>query len=330
MTIRKEIGSEFWDIPICTKGNDLFSTETQWFLSGRSALRKIITDIKEKCSVETVALPAWCCESMIVPFLDAGLRVEFYPVLSDKQDLATVQTDILLVMDYFGYTGKCEIGNYKGIVIRDVTHSLFSKAYEDADYYFGSLRKWASFLTGGFAIGVGNVVLANDIYTNTRAKAIHAKASYMYGESNSKEYLQLYNEAEDMLEKMQEIYGAAERDVRDANFLDVDFIKQRRRDNARRLLEEFESIAIFKEINPNDCPMFVPILVPDGKRDELRKFLIANEIYCPVHWPISAFHQLAFETEKLYKDELSLVCDQRYTIRDMERMISIIKKFWRE
>lgn len=39
------------------------------------------------------------------------------------------------------------------MVIRDITHSIFSKEYHDADYYFGSLRKWAGFKTGGFAYG---------------------------------------------------------------------------------------------------------------------------------------------------------------------------------
>lgn len=330
MTIRKEIGSEFWSIPVCMKKHNLFSTDTAWFLSGRSALRQIILTLKEKRNVETVALPSWCCDSMIVPFIDAGVKVEFYPVFGEKQDLTQVQTDAILLMDYFGYTGQSNLEDYKGIVIRDVTHSLFSKVYNDADYYFGSLRKWAGFITGGFATGVESKTCSNEMYENIRVEAMRAKAAYMLGASESKEYLRLYNEAEEMLDSMQSVYGAIEREVQDAQILDVDLIKKRHRANAQRLLEEFEDIAIFKEIKESDCPMFVPILVPDGKRDALRKFLITNEIYCPVHWPVSEFHQLDSETEKIYKNELSLVCDQRYTVHDMERMIAVIKKFWKE
>ena len=41
--------------------------------------------------------------------------------------------------------------NYKGTVIRDLTHSIYSEKYNDADYYFGSLRKWFGISSGGFA-----------------------------------------------------------------------------------------------------------------------------------------------------------------------------------
>ena len=76
--------------------------------------------------------------------------------------------------------------------------------------------------------------------------------------------------------------------------------------------------------------MFVPILVPDGKRDELRRYLIKHEMYCPVHWPVSMYHKLDKRAEIIYKNELSLVCDQRYTEEDMQRMVETIKDFWKE
>ena len=89
-----------------------------------------------------------------------------------------------------------------------------------------------------------------------------------------------------------------------------------------------------------DCPMFVPVLVPDGKRNELRRHLINNEIYCPVHWPVSEYHKsadymdvnhkLSDKTETIYANELSLVCDQRYTEDDMNRMVDVIQEFWKE
>ena len=44
----KEIGSEFWDVPVHELNNKLFNEDTAWFLSGRSALRAIIQNIKKK------------------------------------------------------------------------------------------------------------------------------------------------------------------------------------------------------------------------------------------------------------------------------------------
>ena len=81
--------------------------------------------------------------------------------------------------------------------------------------------------------------------------------------------------------------------------------------------------------------MFVPVLVPDGKRNELRRHLINNEIYCPIHWPVSEYHmggshKLDDKTENIYANELSLVCDQRYIEEDMNRMVDVIREFWKE
>ena len=78
-----------------------------------------------------------------------------------------------------------------------------------------------------------------------------------------------------------------------------------------------------------DCPMFVPIYVPNGQRDRMKQYLIKQEIYCPVHWPISKHHRLSKKERLLYDNELSLVCDQRYTEEDMSRMADTIFAFWK-
>jgi hypothetical protein len=71
--------------------------------------------------------------------------------------------------------------------------------------------------------------------------------------------------------------------------------------------------------------MFVPILLEDENvRNALRKELVDNSIYCPVHWPKCEYHVLQCGWSEL---ELSLICDQRYDVDDMECMIQVIKKF---
>lgn len=332
MKIRDEIGSEFWDIPTQKINNGIFDDEVEWFLSGRVALMRIIEEIKKEKFVKSVSLPSWCCESMIRPFVDAGFEICFYPIIDGIQDLSNVNTDVLLVLDYFGYTGQSNFENYKGIVIRDVTHSFFSNKYDDANYYFGSLRKWAGFKTGGFAIGVknsGDKVVYKEFVRN-RSNAMLKKTEYMLGKINQKEYLNDYNEAETLLDEVKEIYAASTDDVTKAYILNIQEMKYRRRENAQRLLQEFSDIALFKNLKEDDCPMFVPILIPNGKRDELRKYLIEQDIYCPVHWPISDYHILNKETEYVYRSELSLICDQRYTLVDMERLIKTVNQFWKE
>ena len=63
--------------------------------------------------------------------------------------------------------------------------------------------------------------------------------------------------------------------------------------------------------------MIVPIMLKN--RDVIRKKLIDNKIYCPVHWP-----KPMGCNSNIYDMELSLVCDQRYDIDDMKRIVSVI------
>ena len=331
----REIGSEFWDVPTTKNRNTLFPEATQWFLSGRSALKAILQELS---GCNTVALPSWCCDSMIKPFVDARLEVHFFPVYwSDGQLIQerSFDCDVLFVIDYFGYTrSNPDLNSFKGVVIRDLTHSLFSTMYSDADYYFGSLRKWCGVWTGGYAWSKdGHELQMEDSddqgYSLFREQAMQLKNSYIHGWGvKDKGYLKVFDTAEEILENIG-ITKAADRDICLAQQLDVELIRTRRRANAEILRTAFPEWLIFPEMRETDCPMFVPIIVPNNCRDELRRFLIKEDIYCPIHWPISEYHQLDNRTRYLYDNELSLVCDQRYTEEDMYRMVEVIKMFMR-
>lgn len=336
----KEIGSEFWDVPTTEDNCRIFPETTQWFLSGRSALQAIV---KELVHVKTVCMPSWCCDSMVKPFVDAGLEVRFYPVLCTQEQgiVQSIDTncDALFLMDYFGYTSRYKVSH--PCMIRDVTHSIFSHSYDDAQFQFGSLRKWCGIWTGGYAWRKdGHKFMTKDAddrgYTILRKIAMEKKSGYINGDSDKmgqsekdKSYLDIYAHAEELLETCG-VSKAAERDIHLAKKLDVDFIKKRRRANAKVLMEAFPDWLLYPDLSDSDCPMFVPVSVPNGKRDALRKYLIECHIYCPIHWPVSSYHNLDKNTELLYKNELSLVCDQRYTQEDMDRMAETIKRFWRE
>lgn len=98
--------------------------------------------------------------------------------------------DVILVMDYFGYASSRDYSSYPGTVIRDLTHSIFSGFHQDADYYFGSLRKWSGFLTGGFAWGEqllpANILVPDRDYVHLRQQAMLQKKMYMEGKCTDK------------------------------------------------------------------------------------------------------------------------------------------------
>ena len=329
----REIGSEFWDAPTVDTKNQRFPKNTQWYVSGRSALKAIIQDLRD---CHSVSMPSWCCDSMVKPFVDSGIKLHFYPVYLQQGLVREIRldSDVLFLMDYFGYTGpSLHFEGYRGVVIRDVTHSIFSADYTDADYYFGSLRKWCGVRTGGYAWSNHALPMEAGVdkgYAELREKAMGQKGEYIRnGEQGGKGYLKVYDEAEELLENLG-IFPAAEGDIAIASSLDIQYIRTRRRANAQILMHAFPDWLVFSELQDSDCPMFVPIFVPNGKRNELRRHLIENAIYCPVHWPVSAYHRLGEKEQRLYDNELSLVCDQRYTEEDMCRIVHTIRSFWKE
>ena len=336
--MKKEYGSEFWEVPIKNTNNELFIENTKWFVSGTSALEFIILDIKKNNKIRKAALPSFCCECMIKPFIKNNIEVIFYPVYLDSNnnlvcDYSSIEKcDIHLLISYFGYNKQKIIGKASGIIIRDTTHSIFSKEYHDADYYFGSLRKWAGFWTGGYAFtykkwnNIKKIELVDEFYLNLRKNAMEEKERYLISKTTSKEYLNKFYEAEEYLDNCNIVSGC-ERDIELVKNLDINFIKKQRRKNAEILMKDLKEFIIFDKLEENDCPLFVPIIVETNLRNDLRKYLIENNIYCPIHWEETEFHNLDNITKRLYNEGLSIICDQRYTEEDMRIISRKIKEF---
>lgn len=331
-----EIGSEFWNVPVGPGPNTLFPSGVQWYASGRSALKAILRDIGP---ARTAALPSWCCDSIVKPFLDAGMEVRFYPVRRTQEGLVheiDTTCDVLFVMDFFGFSPSPAPSFSHPCVIRDATHSLFSSLPSDSRYVFGSMRKWCGFYGGGFAWSDHPLPMGGATdrgYAECRQKAMALKTRYLRDKADGDAddaakacFLDLFNAAEEMLDSMDAL-PAHPRDVFVAANLDVDTLARRRRANARILMDALPECLLFPELRHADVPLCVPILVPDGQRDALRQHLVSREIYLPIHWPRTPLHGDAPDPSGLYRDELSLVCDQRYTEADMNRMVRAIREF---
>lgn len=150
--------------------------------------------------------------------------------------------------------------------------------------------------------------------------------------SKKKAFLTLFDEAEQMLDKDYRGYGCGQEIQEQIEHLDIAKIKKNRQENAAFLCEKLRFCKdielLYKAVKQDTCPVFVPIIVKKHQRDPLRAFLIQQNIYCPIHWPISPMHKLNVGTEALYKNTLSLVCDQRYEIEDMTSIVNAIIQFF--
>lgn len=355
-----EIGSEFWLAHDLTKNSDFRPLWTDWlgdkkfFLSGRTALDAVIRDIKLNRTVKSAYLPSYCCDSIIKPFVKNEIAVCFYSIgfNGGKLELDFDENhncDIVFLMEYFGYNCSqiseiAKIEN-KAIVIQDATHSLLqNEPYCGmVDYCFASFRKWAAIPGAAVALKLNSFFSQeqdeklNNGYIDLRKHAMELKADYIFAEeqyniSQKENFISMFNIAEELLEEDYCGYTADEYSKQCAKHISSSSIKKRRLENSQMLLKEFKNInfiePLFKEIKSDDCPLFVPIIVKNDNRDNLRKYLVSKNIYCPVHWPLSKYHEkISSQSLFLYNSELSLICDQRYGISDMIQIVREIKNF---
>ena len=343
-----EIGSEFWGIPLLEKEEERADEGIRYVLSGRTALELAGHDLIRERRIRSVCLPAYCCDSMISPFLSLGLEVRFYDVQPVKGGLHRLLgenhgCDAVLLLDYFGFSEEetrylAEREHVRGrAVILDRVQSLYSdsSAEEFSDYIVTSWRKWffscagaAKKRTGEWKIGPEKAPLKE--YVRLRREGAEKKAAWIRGAALKKQtFLDAFAGAEELLDRDFSGYEADARSVEDLRRLDISFLKRRRRENAQILYQGLSGLdsarirPVFPEPGEGDVPLFVPILVRDSLRDSLRRFLIRNQVYCPVHWPDP---DTGGGTE-LYAKELSLLCDQRYEREDMNRQIYVIKEY---
>lgn len=356
----KEIGSEFWnEFKIDNRSNNLnipewlqLGKDYKLLFFGRTALDFIIKDIKFKHSIKSAYLPSYCCASMVIPFIENDIKVDFYNVKYSKQNGFEYDidydksTDIFLAMNYYGFTQsemKVEIEAFKDkkvLVIEDITHSLFNSKKSYADYGIASIRKWMPIPSGAIAINYTNKfqdlypdLKENSEYIRIKLTAMEIKREYM--ESDKKELKPIF------LEKFDEINTLLDRDYKDFNIdnislnilktININSLINRRKKNKAYIytnLKETNDIRLIYSEGPSDiCPIFIPVRVNKNKRDILIKHLIKNDIYSPIHWNCYPESFNSKELREINQTILSLVCDQRYGEKEMKYMVSVINDF---
>lgn len=335
---RIEIGSEFWlEQPVLQPVADRDGVYT---LSGRTAIDVILQDVLRTRKVRSVAMPAWCCDSMIAPFAHRNINVVFYDVRQDGQFKCHTEnteiTEIFYITNYFGYENTLDIDIIKqikakgAVILYDRTHSFLmddDPYLELADYSFASIRKWMGVIGGAVVNRVKDVALKPCPYLAPKEMAMRMKQAYMAGDDtvNKQEFLKLYGEFGHHLAEDYRDYAMDDLSYAIYKATDIETMKAQRRANAQYLHEHLKGLRFMYDLTDKAVPLFVPVLFESKEqRDAVRRKLIEAEIYCPIHWPKPAQIPADFEANKIYDTELSLICDQRYDTADMQRIIDKI------
>ena len=327
----REIGSEFW----LEREPKTLSADRDgiYVLSGRTAIDLIIQDIVRTRQVKNVYMPAWCCDSMLAPFLAHGTQIKFYDICHTD---STDYTDVFYVTNYFGYENTLPIETVKkfkekgAIILYDRTHSFLME--EDpylalADYSFASIRKWMGVIDGAVVNGVSDCQLKQCPYLATKETAMRTKKAFIEGDASidKQTFLNLYSEFGHHLAEDYQNYEMDDLSYTLYKTEDLSVMRRKRRENAKYLHENLKGVKFIGELTDNAVPLFVPIFFDTTEqRNAVRKKLIEAQIYCPIHWPKPTLIPVDFEANKIYDTELSLICDQRYDLAEMERMVTLI------
>lgn len=335
---RIEIGSEFWLEELVSQL--VADCDGVYTISGRTAIDLIIQDIAKTRAVRSVYMPAWGCDSMLAPFSHRNIHVDFYDVLFDGQlkchTEITESAEILYMTNYFGYENTLDIDVVRqfkdkgAIILYDRTHSFLMENdpyLELADYSFASIRKWMGVIGGAEVKGVKEYHLKPYPYLDCKEKAMRMKQAYMAGDNtiNKQEFLSLYGEFGHHLAEDYCDYAMDDLSYAIFKTTDIEAMKALRRANAQYLYEHLKGVKFMFELTDKAVPLFVPVFFDTAEqRNAVRKKLIEAQIYCPIHWPKPTLIPADFNVNKIYDTELSLICDQRYDLTDMARIVTQI------
>lgn len=336
------IGGEF---PIAVtdvlnaEGRHSTNSDVYTYSSGRAALYQILNYLKQEKGVRRVLLPDYLCSSILIPVKALGLEFAFYTIDDslelEQENLSKIYENntVVLLINYYGLKNldkqikTIRAIDENAIIIEDDVQAYyeFLKPLGEVDFKFTSLRKTFAIPDGGLVKTKNRMPVVDKPNTFGQYKAAAALLKSMReGNFNDKIYLELFEKGESLIDDEIEC-GMSRIAEKLYSFINDEHVKVRRLNNAHYLLEELKKIGV-KPILPlkeGYVPLFIPIILKN--RDVVRKAMFQQEIFCPVHWPLEG---MALKRGKVMEEkELSLIIDQRYSIKDMSIMVSLLKEF---
>lgn len=331
------IGGEF-EIDITKQREFVPQPNTYYYASGRAALYQILRSLQP--SQKKIWMPDWLCHTMVEAAVKAGFEVQFYQL--DNSYKASVEVlerlgfrdgDAVLMVNYFGLQDLTDSAKdikdsfSNTVVIEDDVQAYWEFAEKDnpyTDYRFTSLRKT-------FAVTDGGVVKTNrpmptvsatNSFSQYKLDAGRMKLHRDEDGVRDEDYLALFEEGE---RKIDDNYNSCMSDESKRLFAgtDIEMVKRQRQANAAILLEGLSKLGI-KTVLPvktDSVPLFIPICLEN--RDEVRRRMFQHEVFCPVHWPLEGMNVKT--GANMAAHELSLIVDQRYTEKDMNLIVTLLK-----
>ena len=330
-----------------------------FFESGRSAISAVISDIEKKTDNKVCLIPAYTCDTVVIPFSLKGWEVYFYQLnenLEPMEDellelIREHNPSVIFTILYYGNDSIEKLRSFlkkweedeKHFCIEDLTQAIFyleelksGKALK-MKYQTASLRKWLPVSDGGMStLYVEPEYTKKDEpkYSEPQNKAQELKKRYLLGENVSKEELLSYHRiAESALDERYEILPIDPVSYQALRLIDWKKIYHKRHENAVFLkgrLDAFSEIDLFIDFDEAAAPLYVPIIVEN--REAIQGFMSERGVFLPVLWPVpeEVGENLSPFLKRVYENMLAIPCDHRYSIEDMEHIVRLFEEFYSE
>ena len=349
-TVNWESGSEFHWVEGETTDNEFIKCPYRLYGSGRDALISLLIYGIKHNNWKRIIVPYYYCSEVIYAITQLNIKILFYndsPIINDLLEIDKIEfieNDILLRVNYFAlrrFRSNMRLQSKKIIVIEDHTHDPWSTwaKNSDADWCFASLRKVLPVPDGGILWSRDNNYLpsvatttSHNISTDKKLLAMFLKKQYLEGNySNKKLYLQMYHDGEK---------GIFNGIVSGISLITEEICKkypimewrQKKLNNYKYLHLNLSDVNKFQVLNPEENGIipfsFIIFFESKEKRNYFNNCLISENIFPAILWPTNIDSNKYKRPNNMIFEDLmiSIHCDFRYNIKDMNIMIQKIKK----
>jgi len=273
-----------------------------------------------------VYIPYYTCEVMLEPLRKLNVNYTFYSI---SNSLVPVDCPLLKQGEAFLYTNYFGIKQsdvirladlYGNQLIVDNSQAFFSPVISGIDTFY-SPRKFFGVPDGAYLYS--DKILKEELKTDVSYERMSHLLKRI--DLNAEDAYSDFKLNDEALNE-QPVLKMAKMTQRLLQSIDYQMIIEKRQYNFEYLhsvLQQANKLDI--NINNEMVPMVYPYFVENG--EELKKKLIAKNIYTATYWP-NVFNWVQKESnEYLFANQLlSLPIDQRYEKKDMEYILNILKK----
>lgn len=313
----KEIGGYFGlELP----SGDHFHTSALQLNSGRGALEYIV----RSSNLKKVHVPLFTCSEIIELLEKLGVETQLYNINESLEFVVEDfdENDTIIYTNYFGLKNEFirSLSSKFSSLIIDNAQAFFAKPIVGMDTLY-SPRKFFGVPDGGYLFTDKFL----DISLETDLSASRADHLLERIDSNASQgyHLFLRNELAIKDQPLKKMSNLTDTLLRSINYQKARISRNKNFDFFHKALSKVNKLANVIDIVTIDGPMVYPLLNWNGR---LRENLIDNNIYIPTYWPNVFELTTPDDWEyQLSSNLLPLPVDQRYSLGDLDRVLSVVK-----